>query len=50
MEGCWTIRDLNSTNGVTVNGVRVAKTVLHPGDVISIAKRNYTIEYTQPSG
>src|SRR5262249_18670037 len=45
-DGHWLIKDLGSTNGVKVNGIRVPKKVLHPGDVITIAKRNYTIEYT----
>jgi adenylate cyclase len=47
-EGYWTITDLRSTNGVKVNGVRVPKKLLHPGDTITIAKRSYTIEYTPP--
>jgi pSer/pThr/pTyr-binding forkhead associated (FHA) protein len=49
-DGIWIIRDLNSTNGVKVNGNRVAKKVLHPGDTISIGKRDYTIEYTLSRG
>jgi pSer/pThr/pTyr-binding forkhead associated (FHA) protein len=48
--GYWTIRDLNSTNGVKVNGVSVSEAVLYPGDRICIAKRNYTIRYTPPGG
>ena len=47
--GFWVLRDLDSTNGVKVNGLRVLKKVLAPGDVISIAKRSYTIQY-QPTG
>jgi pSer/pThr/pTyr-binding forkhead associated (FHA) protein len=44
-DGYWAIRDTGSTNGVKVNGTRVQKKALHPGDVITIAKRSYTIEY-----
>jgi adenylate cyclase len=44
-DGHWAIRDLGSTNGIKVNGVRVQKKVLHPKDTITIAKRQYTIEY-----
>jgi adenylate cyclase len=49
-DGYWFIRDLNSTNGIKVNGVRVPRKVLHPGDEITIAKRRYTIEYTLAAG
>jgi FHA domain len=49
-EGCWTIRDLNSINGVKINGVRVKVRILQPGDTVSIAKRKYTIEYNRPVG
>jgi pSer/pThr/pTyr-binding forkhead associated (FHA) protein len=48
-DGYWIIRDLNSTNGVKVNGVKVLETVLHPGDTISIGKKEYTIKYTPPT-
>jgi adenylate cyclase len=44
-DGHWSIRDLGSTNGIKVNGMRVQKKVLHPNDTITIAKRHYTIEY-----
>jgi hypothetical protein len=43
-------RDLNSTNGVKVNGIRVTERVLILGDLISIAKKTYTIEYARPPG
>jgi adenylate cyclase len=49
-EGYWTIRDLDSTNGVKVNGEKVRKKNLSPGDVISIASRSFTIEYTIQAG
>jgi len=48
--GYWFIRDLGSTNGIKVNGTRVPKKVLHPGDEITIAKQRYTIEYTLAAG
>ena len=47
-DGCWHVRDLGSTNGVKVNGVRVQKKVLQPKDEITVAKRRYTIHYTPP--
>lgn len=49
-DGCWVIRDRGSTNGIKVNGNKVPKKVLQPGDVISIAKRQFTIEYTAAVG
>src|SRR5579883_2737007 len=41
--GFWFIRDLNSKNGLKVNGDRLppgGKRGLHPGDTISIGKRD----------
>jgi len=49
-DGYWYIKDLGSTNGVKVNGVRVQQKLLHPGDKITIAKRHWTIEYTLKAG
>ncbi len=43
--GCWVIQDNGSKNGVKVNGDRVTKKVLHPGDAVTIAKHEFTIEY-----
>jgi len=48
--GYWYIKDLNSTNGIKVNGNRVQEKVLHPKDEISIGKRVYTIQYELPAG
>ena len=44
--GYWHIEDLNSTNGIKVNGDRVHKKALAPNDTITIAKRTYRIDYT----
>jgi pSer/pThr/pTyr-binding forkhead associated (FHA) protein len=38
-DGYWIIKDLNSTNGIKVNGLRVPRKLLHPEDTITIAKR-----------
>ena len=45
-DGYWSIKDLNSTNGIKVNGMRVQSRPLKPGDEISIAKRRFTIQYS----
>ena len=48
-DGYWSIRDLNSTNGIKVNEQRVLQKPLRPGDEVTIGKRKYTIQYTLPS-
>ena len=48
--GYWYVRDLNSTNGVKVNGLRVQEKLLHPGDEVAIAKRRFTINYQLTGG
>jgi adenylate cyclase len=47
--GYWYIRDMNSTNGVKVNGTRVQEKLLHPRDEITIGKRLYRIQYEPPN-
>jgi len=49
INGYWEIRDLNSRNGIKVNGVRCNKKWLMPGDIVSIAKHRYEIAY-EPLG
>ena len=49
-DGYWSVRDLNSTNGIKVNGERVLKKLLHPGDELMIGKRKFTIHYEMPVG
>jgi adenylate cyclase len=50
LDGYWYIQDLNSTNGVKVNGAREQKKRLLPDDEITIAKRKYTVKYVLPVG
>jgi pSer/pThr/pTyr-binding forkhead associated (FHA) protein len=47
--GYWYIRDMNSTNGVKVQGMRVQEKLLHPRDEVTIGKRKYIIEYELPA-
>jgi len=35
------VEDLNSTNGVRVNGRRVTRQVLHDGDIVTIGKTDF---------
>jgi len=49
-DGFWSVRDLDSTNGIKVNGTKVTKKLLSPGDTLTIAKRSFTIQYTPPVG
>ncbi|HVY80835.1 MAG TPA: FHA domain-containing protein, partial [Steroidobacteraceae bacterium] len=35
------IEDLNSTNGIAVNGKRVSRHVLRDGDMVSIGKTSF---------
>jgi adenylate cyclase len=49
-DDCWRIRDLGSTNGMKINGIRCQEKTLRPGDEISIANRKFTIEYNLPEG
>jgi adenylate cyclase len=44
--GYWHVRDMNSRNGVKINGVRVTEKRIDPGDVVSIAKHNYEMKYS----
>lgn len=48
-DGFWIAEDLQSTNGIRVNGTRVERKVLLPEDRISIAGHRFTIHYT-PEG
>ena len=43
--GYWYVIDLNSRNGVKVNGQRVQRKRLDSGDRFAIAKHHYQIDY-----
>jgi adenylate cyclase len=43
--GYWEVRDLGSRNGIKVNDERCDSKFLMPGDVISIAKHKFQIQY-----
>jgi adenylate cyclase len=44
--GYWHIRDLQSRNGIKVNGIRVTDKRLDPGDILSVAKHKYEVQYS----
>jgi len=44
--GYWYIRDMQSRNGVKVNGIRVQEKRIDPGDSVSVAKHNYQLHYS----
>lgn len=45
--GDWTIADLGSTNGVKVNGRRVASTRLSPGDQVTLGTTTFQFDVEQ---
>jgi adenylate cyclase len=49
LNGYWFVRDLNSRNGIKVNGARCDSKWLMPGDVLSVAKHRFELVYT-PEG
>ncbi len=44
--GYWFVKDLGSRNGTRLNGYRITKKRMDPGDTLSIAKRDYKARYT----
>ena len=48
--GYWHVRDLNSTNGIKINGARIQEHFLKPRDELTIGKRPYLIEYAIAEG
>ncbi len=44
--GYWFVKDLGSRNGTRLNGYRITKKRMDPGDTLSIAKRDYKAVYS----
>jgi pSer/pThr/pTyr-binding forkhead associated (FHA) protein len=44
--GYWHVRDLDSRNGIKVNGERCDSKWLMPGDVLSVSKHRFELKYT----
>src|SRR5437868_220459 len=49
MNGYWYVRDLGSRNGIKVNGIRCDSHWLMPGDVVSVSKHRFEVNYS-PNG
>jgi pSer/pThr/pTyr-binding forkhead associated (FHA) protein len=45
VDGYWNVKDLGSSNGTKVNGVRVTEQRIAPGDKLSVAKHEYEVSY-----
>lgn len=44
--GYWYVKDLQSRNGVKVNGQKVIEKRIDPGDQLSVAKHVYDVQYS----
>ena len=44
MDCCWQVFDLNSLNGIFVNGERVQHSVLHNGDAVRLGSFTFNVE------
>jgi pSer/pThr/pTyr-binding forkhead associated (FHA) protein len=47
-DGMWRIVDLESTNGVYLNGVRLSEANLYPGDRLRIGSIDFVVERAMP--
>jgi hypothetical protein len=45
LNGYWHVRDLGSRNGIKINGLRCDSHWLMPGDVLSVAKHRFEVNY-----
>jgi adenylate cyclase len=44
--GYWFVKDLNSRNGTRVNGYRITKRRIDPGDTLHVGKYQYEMSYS----
>jgi pSer/pThr/pTyr-binding forkhead associated (FHA) protein len=44
--GWWFVKDLNSQNGTRVNGLKVSKKRLDPGDRLTVSRHDYEVRYS----
>lgn len=44
--GYWYVEDLNSSNGVKINGTRITRKRIDPNDELTVAKHKYKISYS----
>jgi pSer/pThr/pTyr-binding forkhead associated (FHA) protein len=47
-DGLWRVRDLESTNGIFLNGVSMKDAVLYPGDRLRIGSAEFVVERAMP--
>jgi predicted component of type VI protein secretion system len=45
-QGYWFVKDLKSRNGTKINGTRVTRKRMDPGDLLAVAKHRYTVNYS----